>query len=131
MYLSDVKSGVDFERYVMDLLLHSRMCVEDTKRSHDYGADLVVRYNFMKYCVQCKWSRNPVGVRAIQEVLGSLVIYNAHRGVVVTNSVFTAEARRLAIMNNVILFDGPGSSPYVSDDSEMGLDYYLLDRLQV
>lgn len=129
MYLSDVKSGIDFERYIMDMLKHSGMHVEDTKRSHDYGADLVVRHNLTKYCVQCKWSRNPVGVKAVQEVLGSLAIYNAQRGVVVTNSTFTSEARRLAIMNDVILFDGPGSGPYVSEDSEMGLDCYLLGRL--
>lgn len=129
MLLSDVKTGVDFENYIMDMLRHSGMYVEDTKRSHDYGADLVVRHNSRKYCVQCKWSKNPIGVKAVQEVIGSLVIYRAQRGVVVTNSVFTAEAKRLAIMNDVLLFDGPGSSSYVSEDSEMGLDYYLLGKL--
>lgn len=129
MLLSDVKTGVDFENYIMDMLRHSGMYVEDTKRSHDYGADLVVRHNFRKYCVQCKWSKNPIGVKAVQEVIGSLVIYRAQKGVVVTNSVFTAEAKRLAIMNDVLLFDGPGSSSYVSEDSEMGLDYYLLGKL--
>ena len=86
-------------------------------------------HNWLKYCVQCKWSKNPIGVKAVQEVIGSLVIYRAQRGVVVTNSTFSSEAKKLAIMNNIILFDGPGSGPYVSEDSEMGLDYYLLNKL--
>ena len=129
MLLSDVKSGVAFEDYIADILRHSGMSVQDTKKSHDYGADLVVNYDLIKYCVQCKWSKNPIGVRAVQEVIGSLVIYNAQRGVVVTNSTFSSEAKRLAVMNGIILFDGPGSGPYVSEDSEMGLDYYLLNKL--
>lgn len=129
MLLSEVKTGVDFENYIADILKHSGMYVSDTKKSHDYGADLVVVYNGCKYCVQCKWSKNPIGVKAIQEVLGSLVMYNAQRGVVVTNSVFSCEAKRLAIMNGVVLFDGPCSSPYVSDDSECGLDYALFKFL--
>lgn len=129
MLFSDVKSGVDFENYIADILRHSGMYVQDTKRSHDYGADLVVNYNMTKYCVQCKWSKNPIGVKAVQEVIGSLVIYRAQRGVVVTNSVFSSEARMLAIMNNIVLFDGPSAGPYVSEDSEMGLDYYLLEKL--
>lgn len=129
MYLSEVRTGVEFEEYIADVLRHSRMRVEDTKKSHDYGADLVVNYNWTKYCVQCKWSKNPIGVKAVQEVVGSIPIYGADRGVVVTNSTFSGEARRLAAMNDVILFDGRTCGPYVSDDSEVGLDPTLLKFL--
>lgn len=130
MVLSQVKSGVDFEEYVADILEHSGLYVERTKKSHDYGADLIVTYLGAKYCIQCKWSKNPIGVSAVQEVFGSLVIYGAQRGVVVTNSSFSGEAKRLAIMNQVALFDGHMCSPYVADDSELGLDTVLFDLLR-
>ena len=129
MLLSKVKTGVEFETYIKDILVHSGMRVDETKKSHDFGADLLFRYLGRKYAVQCKWSKNPVGVKAVQEVVSSLVYYNAQRGVVVTNSIFTASAKRLAILNDVVLFDGPGYQPYVSDDSEMGLDSEILGRL--
>lgn len=128
MLLSDIRTGEDFESYIYDILKNSRICVDRTKKSHDYGADLLVYLYGLKYVVQCKWSVNPVGVGAVQEVMSSLIMYGADKGVVVTNSRFTSEARRLAVMNGCLLFDGNECQPYISEDSEMGLDWSLFHK---
>lgn len=124
-----IKIGEDFEEYVRDILKYSGFYVETTARSHDYGADLIVKRNGLTYCVQCKWSKNPIGVSAVQEAVASLVMYRGDRPVVVTNSVFTSEAKRLAIMNGCLLFDGPGCEPYVSNDSACGMDLSMFQGL--
>ena len=129
MLLSEIRTGEDFEQYIFDILRSSRICVEKTVRSHDYGADLIVRFYGVAYAVQCKYSINPIGVSAVQEAVASLPICGADCAAVVTNSTFTSPAKRLAIMNGCLLFDGPGSVPYVSEDSEMGLDFTLLEKL--
>lgn len=90
---------------------------------------MIVKRNGLTYCVQCKWSKNPIGVSAVQEAVASLVMYRGDRPVVVTNSVFTSEAKRLAIMNGCLLFDGPGCEPYVSNDSACGMDLSMFQGL--
>lgn len=47
-----------------------------------------------KIAVQCKRSKNPVGVQTIRELAGVLDVHHAHQGVIVTNSRFTREARK-------------------------------------
>lgn len=131
MYISDIRSGVDFETYVRSVLKSSGIHVRTTKMSHDFGSDLLFDYAGLTYSVQCKWSSRKIGVSAVQEVCASLHMYGADVGVVVTNSEFTTDAMRLAASNGAVLFDGPSCQPYVSSDSEMGLDRYLLDKLLV
>lgn len=70
----------------------------------DYGVDITARKGlFRKYAVQCKRYSNPVGVRAVQEVVGGMRVYNCNRAMVVTNNTYTRPARVLAEENGVEL----------------------------
>ena len=60
------------------------------------GADLVVRQNGRVIVIQCKRCSSPVGVNAVQEILGAKSFYQADETWVVTDSTFTKAARQLA-----------------------------------
>lgn len=101
------KDGFEFEEYVANIL---RGCgyedVEVTKKSHDWGTDIIATKNDIKYLIQCKYYNGPVGSEAIREVYTSLTHYRAHVGVVATNSVFTHAAKITAEETRCLLFDG-------------------------
>ena len=70
------------------------------------GADVIAYKNNVKYVIQVKFYNNPVGNKAVQEVVGAIGMYKADKGIVVTNSSFTKSAIELAEANNVELIDG-------------------------
>lgn len=72
--------------------------VETTPKSGDYGADLIIRQEQKPrvIVIQCKHSAHPVGLKAIQEVLGAKKFYRASEAWVITDSTFTRGARKLA-----------------------------------
>lgn len=98
--------GFEFENLSKELLeANGFENVEVTVSSGDYGADVIAYKNDIKYAIQCKKFSGPVGVKAVQEVMGSKSVYNCHVAVVLTNSSFTVNARKLAGQNNVLLWD--------------------------
>lgn len=70
------------------------------------GADVIAYKDKIKYVLQVKFYNNPVGNKAVQEVFASIGMYNANKGIVVTNSTFTSSAIELANANNIELVDG-------------------------
>jgi restriction system protein len=92
-------SGVDFELFVRDCLLAKGYTkVETTRKSGDFGADLIILQDQApkKIVIQCKRSVGTVGVRAVQEVLGAKRFYKATEAWVVTDATFTPAAIKLA-----------------------------------
>ena len=79
--------------------------VKTTPRTNDYGADLILTKDGDKIVVQAKRWNDPVGNSAVQEVVAAKAYYKANRAMVVTNSYFTSNARSLAHVNNVELWD--------------------------
>ena len=104
-YIDDKMSGLEFEKIVG--LLLSRNGFKDvkvTKASNDYGCDVIATKDFIKYAVQCKKYSSPVGIEAVQAVLGSKEMYKCHVAVVLTNNTFTPNAKTLADKTNVLLW---------------------------
>lgn len=101
--------GVGFERYVGTLLMDGGYHVQPTPQTNDYGADLILTApDGMRIAVQCKYYASPINNSAVQEVIGSLNLYQATTGWVVTNSTFTSNAIALAQANGIRLIDGEG-----------------------
>lgn len=99
-------NGYEFEDISKELLMADGFInVQVTSSSGDFGADVIAYKNEVKYAIQCKKYSQPVGVKAIQEVMGSKSIYGCHVAVVLTNNTFTPQARKLAEQNNVLLWD--------------------------
>lgn len=102
----DVMTGRQFEErmalYFQDLGLR----VETTPTSGDYGADLVLFHqDGSKTAVQAKRYSASVGVDAVQAVIGATRYYNAQHAMIVTNSHLTKNAKELAQVSNVQVWE--------------------------
>ena len=100
-------TGIEFEGYCAEMLIQNGFCrVIVTPLSGDYGADIVA-YDKQgcKWVFQCKRFKNKVGNTAVQEVVAAKAHYQAEYSAVMTNSVLTDGARRLARENNVVLYE--------------------------
>lgn len=102
----NASTGVDFENVLKLLYEYLGCSVETTKTSGDQGADLVVVKDGHRSVVQAKYYSGNVGNKAVQEVVAAMKVYDAEKGIVVTNSHFTRQAVSLAEANNVELVDG-------------------------
>lgn len=101
----DKMSGEDFERFLGELFKRRGFKVSYTATSGDYGADLVLKDGGDIIVVQAKRYSNTVGVKAVQEVVSAVRMYNATEAWVVTNNYFTRQAEKLADINDVYLID--------------------------
>lgn len=105
--LDERMSGEMFEDYVKEILKRNGYKkVKLTKRSHDYGIDILAELKGETYAFQCKLYSKPVGVAAVQQVYAGYVYYDCDYAVVVTNQTFTRQAIALAESNGVLLWDG-------------------------
>lgn len=103
----------DFERFVVELLKAMGYGIgEVTGRSGDGGIDGVIyedRLRLDRIFLQAKrWSESPVGAPDINGFIGALARQGANRGVFVTTSRYTQEAKNAAAVPHlrIILIDG-------------------------
>ena len=101
----DKMSGEEFEKYLSILFKRRGYRVSLTAQSGDYGCDLLLKDGNDIIAVQAKRYSNTVGVKAVQEIIGSVRMYNATEAWVVTNNYYTKQAIKLANMNDVYLID--------------------------
>jgi len=101
----DAMTGIDFEKRLEVMFGDLGYKVKRTPPSGDFGADLVLENRKGRTVVQAKRYSKPVGVKAIQEVIGSIAFYKATNALVVTNIYFTPQAEKLAQSNGVELWD--------------------------
>ncbi len=100
----DKMSGEEFERYLEAQFKRLGYHVSLTERSHDYGADLVLRKRKKVIVVQAKRYDKNIGIKAVQEIIGAIKYYEADAAMVVTNQYYTKSAIRLAEQNEVELW---------------------------
>lgn len=103
----DKMDGQTFEHYLREVFSRLGYGVELTPYVGDYGADLIVSRAGVRCAVQAKRSGRPVGIKAVQEAAGARDYYRCQEAIVVTNTTFTAAARRLASATGVELWDRP------------------------
>ncbi len=105
IYEVDEMSGKEFEKLLSLLFRKTGYEVSLTPDSQDYGADLILYKNGLRIVVQAKRSKNPVSVKAVQEVVSAVRHYKANKAMVITNNRFTDNAFNLAYSNEVQLWD--------------------------
>ncbi|MEO4053784.1 restriction endonuclease [Solibacillus sp. CAU 1738] len=101
----DVMTGEEFEHFLGELFKRRGFKVSYTATSGDYGADLILKDGKDIIAVQAKRYSSSVGVKAVQEIIGAVKMYDANEAWVVTNSHFTKQAIKLANINDVYLID--------------------------
>ncbi|PWR73108.1 restriction endonuclease [Methanospirillum stamsii] len=103
----DNTSGHEFEELLGKKLNEEGFSVTVTKGSRDHGADIIISKNNDTFIIQCKRYKKGTNVsnKAVQEIVGALKVYNAKKGVVITNRSYTNPARELALINDVKLIE--------------------------
>ena len=96
-------TGVEFENYLKLLFEKMGYTVSLTKKSKDFGVDLILEKNGKKTILQAKCYSNTVGVSAVQEIISARNHYNIFDAIVMTNKTFSKEAQILAEENKVML----------------------------
>lgn len=85
--------------------------------SGEQGVDVFIYDHRTKenVVVQCKHYSSKVSNSAIQEIVASMPLYKASRGIVVTNQYFTEPAKELAFVNKIVLIDREGLAKFISE----------------
>ncbi len=110
----DILTGYEFEDFLKTLFSKMGYQVERTRLSGDQGADLVVIKFGEKKVVQAKRLGGKVGNYAVQEIMAAISLYQARRGMVITNNYFTPAAKELAAVNGIELIDRDGLDKMIS-----------------
>ena len=96
---------MEFENLLKTIFEKQGYEVELTKKSHDYGADLILRKNNKLSVVQAKCYDRTVGIKAVQEIISAQKHYHAEDMFVATNRYFSKDAIILASEHDVKLID--------------------------
>lgn len=105
-HIPSSKRGQHFETQCAELLKKNGFInVIVTKKSGDHGADVLAEKDGISYAIQCKYYSNSVGNKAVQEVYAAKTYYKKDIAVVMTNSIFTLQAREEAAATGVKLWD--------------------------
>lgn len=106
----DRLSGIEFEDLIIHLLTKMGMAVEGTRRTGDGGVDAIaVSHEPIRggrFVVQCKRQGANVGEPEIRDLYGAMHHERASKGIFVTNSGFTSQARTFAMGKPLDLIDG-------------------------
>jgi len=113
MYEIDNMTAEQFELFLKDVFIKRGYEVRHVGRHYtgayvegDYGADLIISKDGKKTAVQVKHYSGKVGLNAVREALGAVNYYKCDKAAVITNSrEFTQQAKELAKVNNVKLWD--------------------------
>jgi Holliday junction resolvase-like predicted endonuclease len=108
-------SGFEFEYFVSRLLQEMGYTTEVTKKTGDYGIDIIAKKDKKIVAVQCKRyaETNPVGNQDVQKCLGSMHKIKAKQSIFVTTSYFTKQALIQAEKAPIELWDKDTFHNYV------------------
>ncbi|MCM3759547.1 restriction endonuclease [Alkalihalobacillus oceani] len=103
----DRMTGYEFEEYLYVLLTALDYETFLTKKSRDFGADLLFYDTYdQKTVVQAKRLADPLGLTAVQEVYAAKAYYEADKALIITTAPsLTESCRKLASAAKVTIVD--------------------------
>lgn len=105
-----MNKGIVFEQQVLELLRIMGFDAELTKASGDGGIDIIAHKHDDivggKYIIQCKNWAKPVGEPPVRDLFGVVMAENANKGILITQSSFTAQAIEFAKGKHLELISG-------------------------
>ncbi|WP_168169234.1 restriction endonuclease [Thermococcus sp. 5-4] len=122
--MPDPHQGYSFEEVVARELESYGYEVELTPKSRDFGADIIARKDGKKMAIQVKYTSRPVGVHAVQEVLGGKKYYRCKDAWIISTAGFTRQARELAKRSKVHLIEWSSLPDYIESKGHITRNYY-------
>jgi HJR/Mrr/RecB family endonuclease len=104
----DSMDGLDFEHYIVKLLRKNGFNKVSLTERYDFGVDIIAEKDGIRWGIQVKRHSGLVKADAVRQVVTGLRIYHCDRAMVITNSTYSAVARRLANANDCVLVDRAG-----------------------
>lgn len=96
----------EFEVFSADMLgKMGYVDIELTQYTNDKGVDIIAYKDDVRYAVQCKRYKEPVGSPDMQKFIGAMMHAKADKGLFITTSRFTREAERMAAEHPIELID--------------------------
>ncbi len=128
----DSLDGHEFEELLYIVFAAMGYKVVKTKKSRDYGADLLVTIKDSCIAIQAKlYYKHSVGNSAIQQISSARAFYGATHAVVITNSHFTKPAISMAKALSVALIDKDNlSALFANNQSKRKVVSELLHNFQ-
>ncbi len=100
--------GIEFETYIANILKNQGYTSIKLTEKFDYGVDIIAVKDGIRWGIQVKRYSGLVKADAIRQVVTGLRVYDCDRAMVITNSVFSRVAVRLANSNKCVLIDRSG-----------------------
>jgi restriction system protein len=97
--------GIEFEEHIANVLKSQGYTNIQLTEQFDYGVDIVASKNGIRWGIQVKRYSGLVKAEAVRQVVTGLRMYGCDRAMVITNSVFSRVAVRLAESNDCVLVD--------------------------
>jgi restriction system protein len=104
-YPYDSMDGNEFQEFCAEILRQNGYINVETKKSRDYGADILAEKDDVTYAIQCKRYGDDVSNDAVQEAHTAKDFYMRHVSVVITNRYFRKSAVKTAAATRTILWD--------------------------
>ncbi len=101
----DDMEGIEFETYIAGVLKNQGYSNIKLTEKYDYGVDIIAVKDGIRWGIQVKRYSGLVKADAIRQVVTGLRVYDCDRAMVITNSVFSRVAVRLANGNECVLID--------------------------
>lgn len=100
---ADTTTPLGFEQHCVNILIGAGWIARTTVASGDQGVDITAEKAGRRVVLQCKLYSQPVGNKAVQEVIAGRMFAGADAAAVVTNATYTRSARDLARRTGVLL----------------------------
>lgn len=103
----DGMTGLEFEKFVADLLRRQGYTRVKITETYDLGIDIIAYKDGIKWGVQAKRYSGMVKAAAVRQVVTALKYekYKCDRAMVVTNNYYSRPAKELAKSNDCVLVD--------------------------
>ena len=116
-----LQHGRDLELLIISVVQRFGYEVADLAGERDHGADLIISKNGERTAVQIKCSTRAVRIGAVKQAIRAKFVYKTDRGMVITNSDYTTQAKRKARDEKIKLLTGTDLRSQMTDEELVNL----------
>ncbi len=101
----DTMTGLEFEKFVAQLLRENGYTRVKLTNTYDYGLDILARKDGVRWGIQVKRNSSLTKADAVRQAVTGLKVYRCDRAMVISSNHFSRYATVLAKANNCVLID--------------------------